>query len=89
MKNRVLRNRPVPTGRNEIRTADPILRRLFEIMYRSGIRNCDMAKRIGVATQTISRMKKGVTTPTITTVNAMAQILGVRLVLDTINDQPD
>ena len=66
------------------RTADPIIRQLFDIADDQQMWTTDLAKKIGVSSVAISRYKHGKATPSIMTVNAMAQVLGVRLVLEDI-----
>lgn len=65
------------------RTADPILKQLFDIADDRRMWTADLARKVGVSAVSLARYKHGRATPSIMTVNAMAQALGVRLVLET------
>ncbi len=72
---------PEPTGRNAIRTADPVLRELFAVMHRRRITMKSLAPRIGRSAVALSHYKKGTTTPSMLDVIAIADELGYELVL--------
>lgn len=67
---------PVPTGRNAIRTADPILRKLFTIAHQRGITLQEIARRIDRTTPAVSTWKHGKHTPTMIDVVVFAQAIG-------------
>ena len=68
-----------PVGRNAITTTDPLMKEFFRALYKSGMSQEEFAKKVGITTQSVSRYKHGVATPTITMVTAMAQVLGYKL----------
>jgi transcriptional regulator with XRE-family HTH domain len=70
---------PVPTGRNEIRTADPILRKLFTIAHQRKISIQEIARRIDRTTPAVSNWKHGKHTPTMIDVVFLAQALGCEI----------
>lgn len=67
---------PEPRGRNEIRTADPVLRSLFLEMHRLKIPASKLADQLGVTRVCISRWKKGMSNPSNINVVNMADQLG-------------
>jgi len=67
---------PVPTGRNAIRTADPILRKLFTIAHQKDISLQEIARRIDRTVVAVSRWKGGLNTPTMIDVVFFAQAIG-------------
>lgn len=85
-QNRVTRQRAQrrsgsPPGRLVIRTASPIVRALFEEMWRQGLKQADVAEKIGVSHNVLTLWKKGKTGPSLFSIEAMAQVLGFTLTL--------
>lgn len=75
------RRKAPPPDHQAIRTASPIMRQLFEEMWRQGLRQADVGKQIGVSHNALTLWKKGHTGPSLFSVEAMAQVLGLALVL--------
>lgn len=80
-RHRAERRNASPPGRLQIRTASPIVRALFEEMWRQGLRQADVAEKIGVSHNVLTLWKKGKNTPALYSIEAMAQVLGFTLTL--------
>lgn len=80
-RRREARRKAAPPEHLAIRTASPIVRMLFEEMWRQGLKQADVAKRIGVHPNIMTSWKKGVNAPSLFSVEAMAQVLGFTLTL--------
>lgn len=68
-------------GNMEIRTADPILRKLFTIANARGLNHVEIGRRIDRTPETVSNWKRGKGTPSILDANILAQALGCSLLL--------
>lgn len=73
--------RDLPTGKNRIRTADPILRELFVTAYQRGITVKEVARRIGRTPPAVSRWRSGATTPSMIDVVIIAEAIGCKIVV--------
>jgi transcriptional regulator with XRE-family HTH domain len=80
------RRKNEPTGKNSIRTVDPILQQIFLAIYHAGLPAAEIARRVGITNVSLTRYKKGTATPTIVVVNSLAQVLGYELQLVRKND---
>jgi len=81
---RLTRTKAEPEGIASIKTADPVLRHLFADLYRRGLMQQDVANALGVTRISMSRWKHGHTTPSMLDVEAFAEVLGYRIVLEKI-----
>ena len=75
--------------RHPPRTVSPVLRELFTEMRSRRKHITDVAAEMNMTSVGLAYWKGGQTTPSITSVEALAQILGYRLVLEPIKDQPN
>lgn len=68
-----------PKGRNAIRTADPILRQLFQITRERGLGNADVAKLINRSENTIINWRRGNSSPAMIDIVILADALGCKI----------
>lgn len=80
-RQRAERRNGSPPAHMAIRTASPIVRELFEEMWRQGLKQHEIARRIGVSHNVLTLWKKGRTGPSMFSAQAMADVLGYELVL--------
>jgi transcriptional regulator with XRE-family HTH domain len=54
-------------------------RRVAELRATAGLTQAQLAERVGVATETVSRLERGATLPSLAKIEALAAALGVEL----------
>lgn len=70
-----------PTGRNAIRTADPLLQAIFQAAWRRGQTTRALCKILGVGYTTLSNWRRGVSSPDSIYLPSLVEAVGLRLVL--------
>lgn len=75
---------PKKTGRNSIKTKDPIVAELFRRAIKSGMTIDQIATRLGCSLQAVSNWKQGTRSPYSVNLQNLAEVIGYRLKLERI-----